>query len=223
MQIRTSKLRAAAAFTLLEMLVVILIIGILSTALAVNVPKWLDNAKMTASEANMKKIHMYLLEYSGLHNGNLPNNSGQRFFLRPWKDGNVEKVEQNAQIFFSPAWSFEQCAADLGYEEGEIDIVEYLDDWDSIGRGHTSYAGFSSERDREARRRLQSQQGSTTIVADASMWHRTAWLYMTADGATHKLLKPDILERTGMTEEDLFQFEIGPGCELEELQTVTND
>ena len=223
MQICTPKRRPAAAFTLLEMLVVILIIGILSTALAVNVPKWLDNAKMTASEANMKKMHMYLIEYQGLHNGNFPNKHGQRFFLAPWYEGNVEKVDQNAAIFFSPAWPYEQCLADMGYDDGEISIVEYLDDEDSVGSGYTSYAGFSSAGDRESRRRLASNPGSTTIIADASMWHRTAWLYMTADGATHRLLKSEILEETGMIEDDLFQFAPGPGCEIEVLQTVTND
>jgi hypothetical protein len=178
---------------------------------------------MTASEANMKKIHMYLIEYQGLHNGNFPNKSGQRFFLAPWHAGNVEKVEQNAAIFFSPAWPFEQCLADMDYVEGEIDIVEYLNDIDSIGPGYTSYAGFSSAGDRQSRRRLASNPGSTTMLADASMWHRTAWLYMTADGATHRLLKADILERTGMTEEDLSYFATGAGSEIDELATVTND
>ena len=215
--------RAASAFTLLEMLVVILIIGILSTALAVNVPKWLDNAKMTASEANMKKMYMYLLEYQQNHNGNWPGSSGQRFFLRPWKEGQVEKVEQNAQVFFSPAWPFEQCALDMGFEEDEIDVVDYLNDWDSIGPGYTSYAGFSSEGDRESRRRLQSNPGSTAILADARMWHRTAWLYMTADGASHRLNKAEALDRTGMAEEDLLELLPGPGCELEELESVAND
>ena len=218
----TARHQRSAAFTLLEMLVVILIIGILSSALAVNVPKWIDNAKMTASEANMKKIFMYLTEFQG-NNSSLPSDSGQRFFLRPWKDGQIERVEQNAEIFFSPAWPFAQCAMDMGYESGELDIVEYLSDWDAIGPGYTSYAGFSARGDRESRRNLQQNPGSTTIVSDASWWHRTAMIYMTADGYIHRLTKAEALEATGLTEEDLQFLEPGPGCEVTELQTVTND
>lgn len=214
--------RRSAAFTLLEMLVVILIIGILSSALAINVPKWIDNAKMTASEANMKKIFMYLTEYQG-NTGNWPADSGQRFFLRPWKDGQIERVEQNAEIFFSPAWGFEQCALDMGYQPDEIDIVEYLNDWDAIGPGYTSYAGFSSRGDRESRRSLQQNPGSTTIVSDAAWYHRNAMIYMTADGYLHRLLSAEATDATGLTEEDLMYIEPGPGCEVPELQTVSND
>ena len=214
--------RRSAAFTLLEMLVVILIIGILSSALAVNVPKWIDNAKMTASEANMKKIYLYLTEYQG-NTGNWPSDSGQRFFLRPWKDGQIEKVEQNAEIFFSPAWGFEQCAQDVGYKVGEIDIVDYLNDWDNIQTGYTSYAGFSSRGDRESRRSLQQNPGSTAIVSDASWWHRTAMIYMTADGYLHRLTRAEVLDMTGLPEEDLQYLQPGPGCEVPELQSVVND
>lgn len=218
-----SKRRAAAAFTLLEMLVVIMIIGILSTALAVNVPKWVDNAKMTASEKQMSKIYMYLLEWQGLHNGAFPSDTGQRFFLRPWKDGNVERVEQNAKIFFSPAMPFEECSSYVGYEAGEIDIVEYLNAWEDIGPDYTSYAGFNHGGDRNLRARLRSNPGSTAILGDKGMLHRTAWLYMTADGAAQKLLKADIVERTGIPEEELGYIVPGPGSELEELQTISND
>ena len=213
-----------AAFTLLEMMVVIMIIGILSTYLVVSVPGFIDKAQMTASERNMSNIFMHLQAYQGDHNSSWPPNSGQRFFLRPWKDGMIEKTEKEAKIYFSPKWTFEDCMVDQGYEDGDITIVEYLDDWEAIGEAYTSYAGFNTSGDRELRRRLKTHPGSTTIVSDARWIHQSAFIYLTADGTTHRLLKADALDITGMTDDELYElFEPGPGCEVEELQTVTND
>ena len=50
-------------FTLMEMMVVLVIIGILSSALMPAINKALDSAKMTASERNMTKMFQDLVMY----------------------------------------------------------------------------------------------------------------------------------------------------------------
>lgn len=213
-----------SGFTLLEMMVVIVIIGVLSTYLVVNVPQFLDSAKMTANERNQRELFTHLTMWQGNHNGNWPADSGQRFFIRPWKDGQIEKTEQQAIRFFSPSMPFEECAATMGVDPESMTIMEYLSDWDSIGPGYTSYAGFNSKDNPDARRDLRENPGSTTIISDAEKWHRAALIYTTGDGASHRMLRAEIEERTGINfDERGTIFAVGPGCGVEELETVTND
>ena len=218
------KRTARLGFTLLEMMVVIVIIGILSTYLVVNAPEWFDRARMTASEKNMGRLYVHLLGYQQNHNGSLPSESGQRFFLRPWKDGMIEKTEQQAIAFFSPAHTFEECLADQGLSKDDMDVVTYLNNWEAIGPGYTSYSGFTTGGDPDQRRRLSKSPGSTAIVADAEMWHRSALIYLTADGATHRLLRNEIEEQTGLNlDDEETTFKPGPGCGVKVLETVSND
>ncbi|MFT7517146.1 MAG: prepilin-type N-terminal cleavage/methylation domain-containing protein [Myxococcota bacterium] len=209
-------------FTLMEMMVVLLIIGILSGTFVVNAPGWIDKANMTASQKNMSRIYATLLDYQGNHDGAWPRDQGQKFFLRPWKDGMVEKTEQQAKMYFSPSESFNDIMLYSGIEDEDLTMSEYLSDWEAIGPGYTSYAGFTTAGDRDLFRRLRKNPGSTAIVSDAHMIHRTALLYLTADGATHRLNRSEIEEVTGIDLE-LDDIEPGPGCEMTVLQTVSND
>lgn len=206
-------------FTLLEMMVVILIIGILSTFLVVNVPDWIDSAKITANQNNMKRIYSYMLMYQSQHNGGWPRDEGQRFFLRLWKDKVCEHTESNAKMFFSPVDVMDYPAPPFE----EMSLEEYLDQWDEIGPGFTSYAGFDSGGDMEVRRDLRNDPGHTTIVADAILNHRNSVVYLTADGVTHELLLSDIEDEYGLELHRGDFLNPGPGCEIEELRTVTND
>lgn len=210
-------------FTLLEMMVVIAIIGILSTYLVVQIPEMVDSAKMTGSEQNMSRIFKGLLRYQSNHNGQWPSDAGQKFFLRPWKDGMVEKTESNAMMFFSPAETFEDLLAYEGRADEGLEIVDYLNDWDAIGPGYTSYAGFNSSGDREIYRQLKRNPGLTTIVSDAHLVHRFAMIYLTGDGNFHRMLVSDMEDEYGYDFEAGDDVMVGPGCEVEEFQTVTND
>ncbi len=214
-----NKTRGMRGFTLLEMMVVIMIIGILSTSLVVMVPEFIDRAQMTASEKNMRDIYAAMLMYQEDHNGSWPRDDGQRFFLRLWKDRYLDRTEKNAQKFFSPRDSFNN------YIPEGVSVEEYLDDWDNIGPGSTSYAGFNTGGDRLLRRKLVKNPGNTVILSDAYLVHRNAVVYMTADGATHRLLMADLAERVGMELDELLEMGIepGPGCIAEELRMVTND
>ncbi|MBT3341015.1 MAG: type II secretion system protein [Planctomycetes bacterium] len=210
---------ARAGFTLLEMMVVILIIGILSAVLVKNIPEMIDSAQMTASEQNMSKIYESMIMYQQEHQGSWPRDDGQRFFLRLWKDRYMDHTEKNAKVFFSPRLPY----GDL-LEEGE-NVLDHLDDWDSIGPGTTSYAGFSTQGDRQARRVLMKSPGTTAIVSDPFIIHRKALVYLTADGATHRLLLAEYADEEGLDFDTLIQDDIyvGPGCEIEILTTVSND
>ncbi|PCJ53930.1 MAG: hypothetical protein COA70_07205 [Planctomycetota bacterium] len=209
-------------FTLMEMMIVIMIIGILSTFLVQSAPSWIDKANMTGSEQNMKRIYATLLDYQ-LNKGSFPRDQGQKFFLKPWKDGMVEKVKQQASMYFSPSEPFGDILYDNEMEEGDMTIVEWLNDWDAIGPGYTSYAGFTTGGDRAMRGQMRKNPGSTAIVSDSHMIHRTALIYMTADGAIHRYQRSDIEDETGISFEDGDDLFVGPGCEVELLQTVSND
>lgn len=213
-------LRRAArfGFTLLEMMVVIMIIGILSTALIVQLPEMIDNSKLTASEANMKNIFLSLQTYQQNHNGNWPRQNGIRFLLSPWKEKMIEHTEAKANMFFSPAESFGDIAAYQGLPE-DIEVVDYLNDWDAIGPGYLSYAGFTTGGDRDVLKQLKRNPGLTTIISDARFMHRFAMVYLTADGAPHRKLIADIEEETGIDAE-IDDVIVGPGCEVEEFRTV---
>lgn len=61
-----------AAFTLIEMLVVLTIIGLLSTLVATGVSSALTQAKATASMSNLRQLGLAAITYSADHHGNLP-------------------------------------------------------------------------------------------------------------------------------------------------------
>lgn len=207
-----------SGFTLMEMLVVILIIGILSSFLVVNVPQWLDRANMTASESNMRELYQHFISYQEDHNGSYPKDNGCKFLLRLWKDGYLEKTEKNAKRFFSPKMAYDEWVETDVSET--TSIVEYLNDWENISQGYLSYAGFDTGGDRDIRRQLSKNPGKTAIISDAMMFHRTAILYLTADGEKHRLMRSDIEDRTGLNLDEEEPV-IGPGSELTELTTVS--
>lgn len=207
---------AAAGFTLLEMMIVIIIIGILSTYLVVNVPEWQDKARLTACEANMRRAYTYMVSWQSLNDGQWPRDEGQKFWLRMWKDGQFERTESHAKMFFCPAEPYQE------WLEQDQDVVEYLNDWDALGPAAISYAGFTTAGDRELRSQLRKNPGHTAILSDSHMSHRNAFVYMTADGDFHRLTRAELESEYGlnMDEDDLTP---GPGCEVEILRTVSND
>jgi prepilin-type N-terminal cleavage/methylation domain-containing protein len=206
-------------FTLMEMMVVLVIIGILSTYFIVSVPEWIDKGNMTASEQNMSRIYMTLTDYKAGNKNVWPREQGQKFFLSPWRAKIFEHTPQAANMYFSPSLPFEEL---VGEEEG-ITIVEYLDDWDSIGPGYTSYAGFSTGGDNAIRASLRKSPGSTTILSDGEWIHRSAMIYMRGDGAVARYNAIDIEEMTGIEYESEDKFYPGPGCGIPQFETVSND
>ncbi|RMH01324.1 MAG: type II secretion system protein [Planctomycetota bacterium] len=205
-----------AGFTLLEMMVVILIIGILSTYLIVNVPEWTDKAKLSACEANMRRAYQYMVSWQADHDGQWPKDEGSRFWLRLWKDGQFERTASHAKMFFCPSEPYQDFDLD------DETVIDYLNDWDALTDGAVSYAGFTTGGDRQLRAALRKHPGKTAILADGHFTHRTALVYMTADGVAHRLLRSEVEEQLGidLDVDDVFP---GPGCEIEVLRTVSTD
>ncbi len=220
MSIRSIPRRALrAGFTLLEMMVVIIIIGILSTYLVVNVPEWMDKANLSACEINMNNAYRYMVSWQADHKGQWPRDSGQKFWLRLWKDGQFEHTESHAKMFFCPSATYEEHVLP---EEYDMDVMEYLGLWDELPEGAISYAGYDSHGDRDLRSQLKRSPGATAIMSDAHWQHRTALVYMTGDGVRHRLLKSELMDEYGI-DVDVEDFYPGDGCEVEELQSVSNN
>ena len=200
-------------------MVVVMIIGILATFLAQQIPEMIDRANMTANEQNMSRIFSQMMAYRQDHNQAWPRDNGQKFFLRLWKDRYVDRTERNARMFFHPKAGPESYLLDGQTPE------DYLDDWDGMGPGFTSYSGFDDFGDRLARKALRKDPGHTAILSDAELLHRNSIIYLTADGATHRLLLADLAEEQGLNLDDLLAEGIypGPGCIAQELTTVSND
>ena len=69
-----------AAFTLVELLAVIAIIGILMVFLLPKIPEMIDAAESTACKKNLSEIHKGILLHKTKHDNRLPRGSGVRFF-----------------------------------------------------------------------------------------------------------------------------------------------
>lgn len=213
-------------FTLMEMLVVILIIGILSTFLVVRLPEWMDRAKVTACEANLQNLYKGMLSYQSDHSNAWPRDDGVRFFLRLWKDEVFEHTEANAKMFNCPGVGFEYLDRALDFPEGRIPLEEWFDDWENLGPAYTAYAGYSSWGDSDLRHKLRKRPGHTAIIGDATevdFNHRTAAVYLTADGAVHRMLMSDLRDEGLLAEDEMPYLEIGPASPKEDLHTLRHD
>ena len=215
----TSKLSSLGrkGFTLMEMMVVLVIIGILARFLMPGITSALDSANMTASERNMSKMYKDLLMYKTSGKNIWPRENGQEFLLAPWRAKMFEHTPQRAGMYFSPSLPFEEFVM----EEG-LDVVDYLDG-PIRGPNLISYAGFTNDGDRSIRKKLSRSPGSTTIASDMEWVHRAAIIYMRGDGAVARYAALDIEAMTGLVFESEEIFAPGPGCGIPEFETVSND
>jgi prepilin-type N-terminal cleavage/methylation domain-containing protein len=214
-----------AGFTLLEMMVVIGIIGLLTSFLIPNIVDAMARASIAAEKGNMQEMQTWMQLYRNSHNQSLPTESGQKFILKLWKDGTIERSEKNAKRFFSAGENYTEYMASEGFDPGEISVVEYLTDWDSIGPGYINYAAFDPQGDRTLRRKLKTAPSTVTILANATFAHRNAIVYMTADGDIRELNIQNLIDEGILTKEDVDSgvVPVGAGSPIEQLRTVTNN
>ena len=72
---RSSLRRRRKGMTLVEIMIVLSIIGIVSTVLLVNVIGYLDEANAQATKITIRNIDQALLTYAAKHHGKYPSNS----------------------------------------------------------------------------------------------------------------------------------------------------
>lgn len=214
-----------AGFTLLEMMVVIGIIGVLAAFLIPNIQDAMSNASVAAEQGNMREVYNWMAIYKNNNKQSWPTESGQKFLLQLWKKGTCERSEKNAKRFFSAAENYGDHMANRGLSPDDMDVIDYLSDWDAIGPGYINYAAFDPQGEPTLRRKLKTAPGSVTILANATFSHRNAIVYMTADGEVRSLNIQELLDEGILTEEDIASgiVPVGMSSPIEELKTVTND
>ena len=180
-------------------MVVIGIIGVLAAFLIPNIQDAMSNATVAAEQGNMREVYNWMTMYKNNNKQAWPTESGQKFLLKLWKSGTIERSEKNAKRFFSAGENYTEYLATMGLSPDDMDVTEYLTDWDAIGPAYINYAAFDPQGDPSLRRKLKTSPGSVTILANATFAHRNAIVYM------------------------MGTIPVGLGSPIEELQTVTND
>ena len=86
-------------FTLIELMVVILIIGLLATAILPNIIAAQDSAKRQAVEGNLRWHYQAFLSYESRYK-RLPAKSGVEFVVAPWVKKTVDRTKENFDRYY---------------------------------------------------------------------------------------------------------------------------
>ncbi|MBL8694130.1 MAG: prepilin-type N-terminal cleavage/methylation domain-containing protein [Planctomycetes bacterium] len=217
----SSRFARAAGFTLIELLAVMAIIAILISALAIQVPKYLDKAKVTACRANLTDLYRNFTLYKDRFS-DWPTESGIRFFLTLWRMDPDSHNESFAKRFTCPGVPANNLSGIAGRPP-----EEWFNEWDTLDSTYTGYAG----RDREHFPKLEVNAGKQAIVADDNELadtdhdpqpnHTYTTLALFADGSIQEydLQK---LRIEGVLQEKQFILP-GPDCVIPELKSLLRD
>jgi len=210
-------MRERRGFTLIELMLVIVIIGLLMAFL---IPRGLDvlrAGETTACKANLLKIY----EGYNLHKlqkGRLPSRSGVKNFLSVWDVW--EHTESNAKRLSCPAVD-PGALPGLIADDGRIrPAEEWFSDIDACDGSFTAYAG----RDVKAYP-MKSLLGTEPLVADdneGGLNHPNGvTLVLMGDGSVKEL---DLGELRGREiPEDATNLEVGPDSPIELLKKLSRD
>lgn len=123
---RTRSLRERSAFTLVELMVVIVIIGLLAGATTVSVRSYLIRGKRAVAEMDIAKICQALDTYYTAHDKYPATDQGLKVLVEPsdeFPDGLIKKLPQdpwgNPYVYRNPGQSAPYDVLCLGADEQE--------------------------------------------------------------------------------------------------------
>ncbi len=209
---KTWKRRRRAAFTLIELLAVILIIAILATALLPMVTDAIRSSEVTACQKNLQNIYQGILLYRTKYK-ELPHESGVRFFAQLYSRKAIENTKTNAERLTCPAVDKGSLAI------GELPWEEWWTDLERIDGGYSAYAGRDCKH-----HPLRQLDGNEPLIADDNdpqMNHPTTTNVLFGDGSV-QTFELEVLEEQGLLMPDE-ALTVGPDSKVPELTKFTLD
>jgi prepilin-type N-terminal cleavage/methylation domain-containing protein/prepilin-type processing-associated H-X9-DG protein len=216
--LRLASLRLASlrrrAFTLIELLAVILIISILVATLTPMVNDAIESAKVRGCAANLMEIHKGLVLYNIKYKG-IPNESGVKFFASLISREAIENTKTNAERLTCPA--VDKSSLALG-------TMEWEEWWKDIQRVDGTYSAYAG-RDLKGfpLRQGLSSSGREPLVCDdnePTLNHRTTTNVLYADGSVQTFELP-LLKEEGKVLPDETNLQVGPDSPVEDLRKFT--
>ncbi|MFT5288652.1 MAG: prepilin-type N-terminal cleavage/methylation domain-containing protein [Planctomycetota bacterium] len=202
-----------AGFTLIELLAVILIISILAVALGPMVLEAVGASKVSACQANLRKVHsgitLYQMKYK-----RLPNESGVKFFAQLYSRQAIAPSKSNAEIFLCPGVDRGAVAVDgLPWEE-------WWSDLDTITGDYSTYAGRDTAN--YPLRQLTATEALMSDDNDGGMNHPTTTNVLFGDGSVQQYELVLLREEGLLAEGDEILF-VGPDSPIEALRKLSLD
>ena len=200
-------------FTLIEVLVSILIIGILMTFLLPKIPEAIAQAKITASRKNLSKIYEGMLTYEAKFE-RLPNETGVKFFAALISKGVWENTSQSARVLTCPG-------VDIGaLTIGDLQPEEWYSELDLVDGTYSAYAGRNCDEFP-----LRKRSGKDAWIAtdnDPYMNFETTTIVLMGDGAVETIEIAELRD-LGILAKDEDYLAVGPDSPDEQLRKLSLD
>jgi len=211
---RTPILRSArrAAFTLIELMAVILIIGILAVALLPMVNDAIESARVTACQSNLQNLHKAMLLYQTKYK-ELPNQSGAKYFAQLYSRQAIEQTKANAERLTCPAVDKSALAI------GTLPWEEWWSDLELVDGSYSAYAGRDLQN-----YPLRKLTGKDPLIGDdndGGMNHSTTTNVLYGDGSVQTFELEILREQAVITEDE--ELLVGPDSPVEDLQKLSLD
>ena len=204
-----------SAFTLIELLAVILIISILVAALTPMVNDAIRAAKVAACAANLREIYNGLKLYE-IKYRSIPNEGGVRFFACLVAKGAIEKTKTNCERLSCPSVQKASLAI------GQLPWEEWWTDLERIDGSYSAYAG----RDMKNHPLRQwPAPGTEPLVCDDNdpeLNHGTTTNVLYADGSVQTFELEDLKEKGVLSKEEKTLI-VGPDSPVPDLTKFTLD